>query len=120
MAESRHPIQSRYKFTPVPTVAKQRLASQWRELVVTPPTLAGLLHPLAFHQALAFQPVKHRIQRRDVELQLTVRLRFNQLGNLVPVPRTLLHESQHHHLGAALLQVPSVDISCWHIWLRYI
>src|SRR2546425_10294882 len=52
-------------------------AALGRQAVEAPPSLAGLLHPPPLEPPAFFQPIQERIERRDMELQLSGRARLD-------------------------------------------
>src|SRR5262245_53426170 len=89
---------------PCATLRLQHFLPFGRQLVIAPPPLPGLLHPLPLDPAALLQPVEQRIERGDVETQRALRTGLDQLGNLVAVPGPGLNEREDQQLGAALLQ----------------
>src|SRR5712692_6064657 len=73
--------------------------------VITPPALAGLLHPAAVDEAALFEAVEQGIEGSDVEAQDAAGAGVNQLAELIAVPRAVLEQRQDEQLGAAFLQL---------------
>src|SRR5688572_6735168 len=88
------------------------------ERIEAPPALAGLLHPPAAQPATLLQPVEQRIERRHVELELSVRPRLDQLADLIAMPLARVEDRENDQLRRAFLQLavehPFVDISHSH------
>src|SRR5437016_4112129 len=116
MAEPRKTVEGRDELAPRAAMPGESGLSCGRQTIEAAASLAGLLHPFALHQALALETVEHGVKRCDVELELTFRLRFDQLGELVAVTRTDFKKRQEDHFRAAFLEVARVYISRSHIW----
>src|SRR4029079_4432541 len=71
------------------------------EPVVAAPALAGLLDPAALDPAALLEAVEERIQMSDTEAEAAARPGFDQLAQVVSVPRLILDERQDQQLGAA-------------------
>src|SRR3954462_2183739 len=72
--------------------------------IEAPAALAGLFHPTPLHPATLFEAVQQRIQRRDVELQLSTGTRFDQLADLVAVACARFDDRQDDELRRSFLQ----------------
>jgi hypothetical protein len=69
--------------------------------VVSPASLSGFLNPPPLDPSSGFEPVKHRIERCDVELEHTFGSLLDQLGDFVTVAWPILYQRQYQHLGAS-------------------
>jgi hypothetical protein len=59
------------------------------QTVEAAPPLPSFLNPPALQPAALLQPVQERVERRDVELQLSGGSRFNQFADFVAMTRAL-------------------------------
>src|ERR1039457_3287271 len=73
--------------------------------VVAAPPLSGLLDPAALEESAPFEAVEQRIERRNVQTKDAIRPPFDQLRDLVTVPRPPLDERQDQKLGAPFLEL---------------
>src|SRR5688500_13338438 len=119
MTEPRHAIERVEERAPAAPLVGQRLAARGCQLVVPPSALAGLFNPPSLDQAGPLQPVQRRIQRRDLKTDCAAGTLFDQLRDLVAVPRPFLDEREDQHLGTALLQVARAH-RCRHMSRSYI
>src|SRR5688572_27595680 len=74
------------------------------EPIEAPFALAGLLHPPSLDQAAVLEPQQGGVERRQRKTQAPAGPRFDELPDLVSMPRPGLQQRQDQHLGAALLQ----------------
>src|SRR5262249_11058160 len=79
-------IDGRHKRLPGAALRRQHLLAFGSQFVITPPPLPGLLHPSPFDPAALLQPIQKRIERSDVEAQLTLRTRLDQFADVIAVP----------------------------------
>src|SRR5262249_26966179 len=89
-----------------------------RQRVEAAPPLASLLHPAAAQPAALFEAVEERVERGDVEFQLALRLRLDQLADFVAVALALLDDRQDDQLRRPLLQLP-LEHPAAYIWHSY-
>src|SRR5262245_27338774 len=105
MSYSGNSGQRTHELSPAIPLALKDAAAVGRDAVETPPTLTGLLDPTSLNQPASLELVEHRVQRRDVKLQDAAGSFFDQLPDLVPMPRAILDERQHQQLRASLANV---------------
>ena len=84
-------------------LARQHSSTLRGELVEAATALSRLLDPAPFEQALALEPVKHGIERRDVEHQRATGSLFDEFADLIAMARPILDERHDQQLGAAFL-----------------
>src|SRR5688572_11578893 len=84
---------------------RQHTAALGGEAVEAPPPLAGLLDPLPLQPAPLLEAIQERIERRDVELQMTARPGLDELADLVAVAGARLHDRENHQLRRPLFQL---------------
>src|SRR5262245_23437731 len=118
MAQPGRALNARHERAPARTLRRERLLAARSQLVVAPAALSGLLDPAARDQATMLEPVKHGIQRRDVERYGPAGARLDAPGNVVTVASAPLELRKHEQLGGALLE-RGIGDSC-HIWDIYI
>jgi ATP-binding cassette subfamily B protein len=66
-----------------------------------------------------FEPVQQRVERRHLEGNRAIRPLFDQLADVVAVPRGLVDQGEHQQGGAAALELTCRQW-CGHRWCRYI
>ena len=71
--------------------------------------LSGLLDPSSLQPSALFQAIEKGIQGGDVELELPVRARLDQLADFVAVPRPRFEDREDDELGRPLLQFAVED-----------
>src|SRR5687768_10702732 len=82
----------------------ERAAAVRGEAIEAPMALAGPLDPASLDQAAVFEPQQGWVKCRQRKRQASARPCFDQLPDLVAMPRPRLQERQDQHLGAPLLQ----------------
>src|SRR5262249_49945406 len=105
MFVSSNPADGLDEIAPRVALRSQHARAGWRQPVVAPPPLARLLDPAALDPAALLQPVEQRVERCDAEAEQATRARFDQLAQVVAMPRLILDERQDQQLGAPLLQL---------------
>src|SRR5262245_51909450 len=110
MTEPGHLVERLEERLPSAALRRQGLSAGRRDPVEPAPALACLFHPSALDEALALDSIEQRIQRGNLEGDLSVRTLLDQLRDLVAVPLPFLDEREHEHLGASLLQALRVDM----------
>src|SRR5262245_4306346 len=101
MLDSREFTNELEELSPLFPLGGEDRAAFGRDLVVAAAALAGFLDPSALDPLALFQLVERRVQRGEVEGQRTARSGFDQLRQLVPVPRLVLEKREGHELGGA-------------------
>jgi hypothetical protein len=74
------------------TLARQHAAPVGGKAIEASAALAGLFDPGPFDPAALLEAIEERIQGIDVEDELASRTRFDQLAQLVPVPRPRIQQ----------------------------
>src|SRR5688500_17763231 len=82
----------------------QRAAALRGEAVEAPLALAGPFNPAPLDQAAVFEPQEGGVERRQRKRQASARSCFDELADLVAMPRPRLQQRQDQHLRAPLLQ----------------
>src|SRR5215471_88944 len=85
-------------------LALEHRAAFGRQPVEPPAALAGFFRPPPGDEPAGFQPAQHRIERPDAEREPSAGSGFDELADLVAVPRARLEEGEDEQLRAALLQ----------------
>src|ERR1035438_2264795 len=93
------------KLLPGTALSLQELAPGRREPVTAAAALAVFLQPASGNQAAVLQPEQDGVQRPDPEVDLAVGAFFNQLADIVPMPRPAFQQREDQQLGAGLVQV---------------
>src|SRR5579864_6379217 len=88
---------------PLFSLRGQHLATLSGDLVVAPPSLAGLLHPPPLNPLTLFELVQGGVQRGKVEGQRAAGTVFDQLRQLVSVAGRLFEQGEHDEFRRALL-----------------
>jgi hypothetical protein len=114
MADPRDSSERVNEFFPAGAVAGEHAPAFGGDLVVPLAPLPGLLDPAAGNERAFFEPVEHRVQRRDVKLQHPAGPFVDQLSDFVAVPGAVFHQRQHQDLGAALDVRPEFVSHMWH------
>src|SRR4051812_27695803 len=94
------------ELAPIVPLCRQDVAPLRGQAVETAAPFARLLDPLAGDPAALLEAVEQRIERGDLELQPPAGSLFDQLADLVAMPRPRLDQRQDQQLGAALLELP--------------
>src|SRR5262245_49496439 len=91
----------------LPRVAlkRQDTAAFGRQTVETAATLTLFLHPFALQPASLLQPIKKRIERSDMKLQLSVGARFDELADLISVTSARFDDGEDDQFRRSLLQL---------------
>src|SRR5262245_37244737 len=84
---------------PRAALACQDLSPGSGQAVETPSSLPGLLDPPALQPAAFLESIEERIERRDMELECSVRTLLDQFADLVAVPGTRFEDRQDDQLG---------------------
>src|SRR3954454_24648041 len=82
----------------------ERAAALPGEAIETPVALAGLFDPPPGDQAAVFEPQQGWVECGQRKGQASARSCFDQLADLVAMPRPCFQERQDQHLCAPLLQ----------------
>src|SRR5689334_23015170 len=83
----------------------QNARARVRQAVVTTPALTGLFDPAALNPAALFESIKERVKGGDAKDNRAAGTRFDELAQLVTVPRLRFEQRQNQQLGAALLEL---------------
>ena len=83
MRNSGNAIDRADEFLPAISLRGQNSFAGWRQAIVAPSTLSRLLDPSSPDPTALLQPVKERIQRRDVKSQDSARTQLDQLADVV-------------------------------------
>src|SRR4029079_11434786 len=67
--------------------------------------LSRLLDPPPLDPPALLEPIQERVERIDVERQLAAGPRFNQLAEVVSVPRARVEQRQDQEFGGSFLQL---------------
>src|SRR5262249_49101936 len=108
----RNQIHCGHEATPDTPLLLQHFSTLRRQPVVAPSSLTRLFHPPPLDQAPLFKPVQQRIKRGHVKPKLSLRPLFNQLADLIAVPRPVLNQRKNQQARASLLQFPVKDFRC--------
>ena len=73
--------------------------------VVAPPSLARFFHPSSGNPSTFFQAIQQWVKRGDVELQNPIGAVFDELADLIAVPRAVLNQGKDQKFRAALFQL---------------
>src|SRR6185369_14267392 len=111
------PAHRSHESLPPGALRRQDLPARRRELVIPRAPGARAFDPRALNPPTRFQPVQQRVERRHLEAQRPLRTRFDQLGNLVSMPRAFLHQREDQEFRAALLQF---SVGHGNVGLRYV
>src|ERR1041385_2826547 len=87
----------------------ENLSAGRRQPVITASPLPGLLHPAATDPAAFFQAIEQRIKRGHIETQRSARTHFDELPELIAMPRSIFDKRKNEQLRAPLLQLPIKD-----------
>src|SRR5262249_36325631 len=104
MATPKNLVDGVREFFPCSALMLQHVAALRREPVKPPAALAGLLGPPAVDQAAGLEAAQDRIERPDPDPQAPARSLFDELADLVPVPRARLEQVEDEKLSAPFLQ----------------
>src|SRR5919197_3251306 len=105
MFDPRDAVQRREERAPASPLRVECFLSLWGEAIETAAARVAPLDPASLNEPAALEPVQRRIQRRDMELQRTVRPVLDQLRDLVAVAVTLLEQREDDGFGASLAQL---------------
>src|SRR5688572_25994723 len=93
----------------------KRAAALRGQAVEAPVTLAGLFDPASGDQAAVLEPQQGWIKCRQRKRQASARPCFDQLADLVAMPRARLQERQDQHLCAPLLQFRTEHVASLYV-----
>src|SRR6266508_409500 len=119
MADPRHAIKREKERVPDAALLREHLPASGRQPVVAPAALASAFDPAAFDEALVFEPIQGRIERRGVERDGAAGSFLNQPADVVPVPLPLVEQREDQHLRAPSLQF-ALQHRRAHMWRDYI
>src|SRR6266545_762369 len=119
MADPRHAIKREKERVPDAALLREHLTARGGQPVVAPAALASAFDPAAFDEALVFEPIQGRIERRGVERDGAAGSFLNQPADVVPVPLPLVEQREDQHLRAPSLQFPLQQRRA-HMWRDYI
>src|SRR5687767_13701394 len=94
MLDPRHAIDRLREVLPDRSLPLEHAAAAWRQAVIAPPPLTGLLHPAAFDHALRFEAIQRRIERGDVKGDRAVGAPVDQHADFLAVALALLEQRE--------------------------
>src|SRR5436190_12747885 len=97
------------EFAPAFALRLQDLLAGWGEPIVTATALPCFLDPASSDPAPLFQAIEKRIERSDIEAQMSAGTQLDKLANIVAMPGPILHQRQDQQLGTAFLQLAIKD-----------
>src|SRR5262245_7796887 len=92
------------ELAPLLALRREDRAAFRRDPVVTAPALPCLLDPAALDPLALFELVERRVEGGEVERQCAARSRFDQLRQLVAVPRLVFDKREDDKLRSAFLR----------------
>src|SRR6185295_2471187 len=105
MLDSGNAVDRFDKLLPTVALCGEHFSSFGSQTVITTTALARLLDPAPLNPTTAFESIEQRVKRRDIETQVPARALFNQVPDVIPMPRLVLNEGKYQQLRTPLLQL---------------
>src|ERR1044071_2130058 len=93
------------KLLPTVPLCGQYFSALGSQTVITTTTLAGLLDPSPLNPTTSFEPIQQRVKRSDIKPQPPARAPFNQVSDVIPMPRLVFDEGEYQQFRTPLLQL---------------
>src|ERR1044072_5086714 len=104
------------KLLPTVALCGQHLPTFGSQAVITTTALARLLDPPPLNPTTAFESIKQRIKRSDIETQPPFGALLDQIPDVIPMPRLVFNEGEDEQLRTPLLQLTGKHLRklIWH------